>query len=42
MEPDDDETPLLPYILGMLLGSIVEGFMMTLGGLILLVLLGVL
>jgi len=41
MEPDDDQ-PLIPYLLGMLLGSIVEGFMMTLGGVILLVLLGVL
>ena len=41
MEPDDDQ-PFIPYLLGMLLGSIVEGFMMTLGGVILLVLLGVL
>lgn len=42
MEPDDDDRPLIPYIVGMLLGSILEGFMMTLGGVILLVLLGVL
>lgn len=41
MEPDDD-TPLIPYLLGMMLGSILEGFLMTLGGVILLVLLGVL
>lgn len=39
---EDDEEPIIPHILGVLLGLIVQGFMMTFGSVLFLVLLGVL